>query len=182
MKPEHARCAKLVPRHPKALETRGLELTPDRGGRSSAYRHDPRRSALLCPALSPPWRQCAFCPFDVLCSRLAMLFNQIPQQCTERLALLMFRQYPRDITRNRIRSSGADLPVDFRKLILGQTDGDFRPGHTSIIPPAGGGNKAQFGACGKSRAALTENALPLLLVLEAVLSADLQCCGLGADN
>jgi len=71
-----------------------------------------------------------------------MLFDQIPQQCPERLALLVFRQHPGNVTRNRIGSSGPDLPVDTRQLILGQTDSDLRPGsHTSIIPLVNGSNK-----------------------------------------
>lgn len=63
-----------------------------------------------------------------------MLFDQIPQQCLERLTPVLFLQDASNITRNRIGSSGADFPADFYQLIFGQTDGDLRSGHTGIIP------------------------------------------------
>jgi hypothetical protein len=84
--------------------------------------------------LSPPGCECAFSPFDVLSRRFAILFDQIPQQWPERLALLMFRQDPGNVIRHRIGSSGTDFPLDSGELFLGQTDGDLRLGHTSIIP------------------------------------------------
>ncbi len=65
-----------------------------------------------------------------------MLSDQIPQQCPERLALLLFRQDLCDVARNRIRPAGTDFLVNSRELILGQSNGDLRPGHTSIIPLA----------------------------------------------
>ena len=46
----------------------------------------------------------------------------------------MFRQDLGNVTRHGIRSSGTDFPVDSGELILGQTDGDLQPRHTSIIP------------------------------------------------
>lgn len=67
-----------------------------------------------------------------------MLLDKIPQQCPQRLALLVFRQDPGNVTRNRIGSSGPDFPVDSRQLILGQADSDLRPGHTRIIPLVNG--------------------------------------------
>ena len=63
-----------------------------------------------------------------------MLFDQIAKERPEGVTLFLFRQGAGDIARNRIRSSGADLPVDSRKLMLRQADGDLRLGHTSIIP------------------------------------------------
>ena len=70
-----------------------------------------------------------------------MLFDQIPQQCPQRLAFLVFRQDPGNVTRNRIGSSGTDFPVDSRELIHWQSDRDFRPGHTNIIPSGNGRKK-----------------------------------------
>ena len=46
----------------------------------------------------------------------------------------MFRQDLGNVTRHGIRSSGTDFPVDSSELLLRQTDGDLRPGHTRIIP------------------------------------------------
>lgn len=63
-----------------------------------------------------------------------MLFDQIAQQLAKRLAFLVFRQDPSDVARDRIGSSGSHLPVHSCELIFGQTDCDFRPGHTIIIP------------------------------------------------
>jgi hypothetical protein len=71
------------------------------------------------------------------------LFDQIPQQCPERLALLVFREDPGNVTRNRLGSPGSDFPVDSRQLILGQADSDLRPGHTSIIPLVNGRYKGR---------------------------------------
>ena len=63
-----------------------------------------------------------------------MLFDQIPQQGPERLALVVFRKDAGNVTGNRIGSPGSDFPVDSRQLILGQTDRDLGSGHTSITP------------------------------------------------
>ena len=63
-----------------------------------------------------------------------MLFDQVPQQFSQRLASLLLRQYPGNVTGNRTCSPGTDFPVDPRDLILGQTDRDLRLGHTNIIP------------------------------------------------
>ena len=63
-----------------------------------------------------------------------MLFDQIAKQDPEGVTLFLFRQSAGNIARNRICSSGADLPVDSLKLMLRQANGDLRPGHTNIIP------------------------------------------------
>jgi len=63
-----------------------------------------------------------------------MLFDQIAKERPEGVALFLFRQGTGNIARNRICSSGADFLVNPRKLMLRQADGDFRPGHTAIIP------------------------------------------------
>lgn len=63
-----------------------------------------------------------------------MLFDQVPQQGPERLAFLVFRQDPGNVARDRIGSSGSHFPVDSGQLILRQTNRDFGPGHTVIIP------------------------------------------------
>lgn len=64
-----------------------------------------------------------------------MLFDQIAKKPPEGVALFLFREDTRNIARNRICSSGTDFPVDSGQLILRQTDGDLRHGHTDIIPP-----------------------------------------------
>ena len=63
----------------------------------------------------------------------------------------MFRQDLRNVTRNRVGSSGSNFPVDSRQLILGQADCDLRPGHTSIIPLVNGRYKRSAATgCGTS--------------------------------
>src|SRR5262249_9591147 len=52
----------------------------------------------------------------------------------EGFAFFGFLQDLGNIARHRIRPSGPDLALDSGELILGQTDGDFRPRHTRIIP------------------------------------------------
>ena len=59
-----------------------------------------------------------------------MLLDEIPQQCPKRLASFLFLQHTRNVTRDRISASGANFAMDSHHLILGQTDGDLRPGHT----------------------------------------------------
>jgi len=76
----------------------------------------------------------AFCPFDVLCAWLTILFGQIAQECSQGLASFMLRQGLGNVTRHGIRSAGTHFPVDPGELMRGQTDGDLRSGHTSIIP------------------------------------------------
>jgi hypothetical protein len=132
--PEPGHRAKLAPRPRQALETPGLGLIRAGARRSSAYHRDPGRSARRYPALSPRRRECAFGPFDVLSRRLTMLFDQVSQQRPQGLAFLVFRQNLGNVTRNRIRPSGANFPVDSRELIRWQADRDLRPGHTTIIP------------------------------------------------
>jgi len=63
-----------------------------------------------------------------------MLFYQVAKERPEGVTLFLFRQGAGNIARNRICSSGADFPVDSRKLLLRQANGDLRPGHTNIIP------------------------------------------------
>jgi hypothetical protein len=67
-------------------------------------RLSPRSKAISAPvsALSPVLGECAFCPFDVLSGRLAVLLNEIPQQCPKRLAPFVFRQYTGNVTRHRL--------------------------------------------------------------------------------
>ena len=64
-----------------------------------------------------------------------MLFDQIEKQYPEGFPLFLFRQHLGNVTRHRISSSGTDFPVDPGELILGQSDRNLRPRHTSIIPP-----------------------------------------------
>ena len=47
-----------------------------------------------------------------------MLFDQIAKERPEGVTLFLFRQDAGDIARNRIRSSGADFPVDFGELMF----------------------------------------------------------------
>lgn len=63
-----------------------------------------------------------------------MLFDQIAKNRSEGVTLFLFRQDACDIARNRIRSSGADFPVDSGELLLRQGDSNLRLGHTNIIP------------------------------------------------
>ena len=123
-----------APRRPQALGRFDVELRPAGAERACACHLDPRRSARRHPALSPPRRECAFCPFDVLGVRFTMLLDEFPQQCSKRLAPFVFLQHTRNVTRDRIGASGADFAMDSHQLILRQTDGDLRSGHTRIIP------------------------------------------------
>jgi hypothetical protein len=70
-----------------------------------------------------------------------MFLDQIAKKCPEGVASFLFRQHTGNIARNRIGSSGTNLAVDSGELMLRQADGDFRPGHTTIIPLGGPGNK-----------------------------------------
>lgn len=54
-----------------------------------------------------------------------MLFDQVPQQCPERLAPFVFRQDLRYVPRNRIGASGSDFSVNSRQVLCGQTDSDL---------------------------------------------------------
>ena len=67
-------------------------------------------------------------------SSIEQLFDEIPQQYPKRLAPFVFRQHTGNVARNRIGASGSHFAVDSGQLILGQTDGDLRPGQTEIIP------------------------------------------------
>ena len=116
------------------LRRLGVPVTPAEAARSCAYRRGPRRSARQYQALSPPGGECAFCPFDVLSGRFAVLFNEIPQQCPKRLAPFVFRQHMGNVTRHRLGPPSSNFAVDSHQLILGQTDGNLRPGHTRTIP------------------------------------------------
>lgn len=118
-----------------ALEKQSHEPGPDGARRSCGGHRDPGQSARPYPVLClPMFCERAFCPFDVLCAWLTILFGQIAQQCPQGLAFFMFRQDLGNVTRHGIRSSGTHFPVDPGELMRGQTDGDLRPGHTSIIP------------------------------------------------
>jgi hypothetical protein len=64
-----------------------------------------------------------------------MLFDQIAKKCPEGVTLFLFRQDASNIARHRIRSSGADFPMDSGKLMLRQANGDLCLSHTNIIPP-----------------------------------------------
>jgi len=66
-----------------------------------------------------------------------MLLDQIAKKHPQGVALLLFRQDPRNIPRNRIRASGTDFPVNSGELLFRQADSDLRHGHTSIIPLVG---------------------------------------------
>ena len=66
-----------------------------------------------------------------------MLFDQVAQKRPEGVALFLFRQNAGNIARDRIGSSGTDLPLDSGELMLRQADGDLRSGHTTIIPLTG---------------------------------------------
>jgi hypothetical protein len=68
-----------------------------------------------------------------------MLIDQIANERPEGVTRFLFRQGAGNISRDRVCSSGADFPVDSRKLMLRQANGDLRPGrtspgHTNIIP------------------------------------------------
>ena len=70
-----------------------------------------------------------------------MLFHQIVKKRPEGVTLFLFRQDAGNIARNRICSSGADLPADSGELIFRQANGDLRRGHTNIIPVVSRPNK-----------------------------------------